>query len=104
MCPLKALLAEAYELELTRVNAARVRIVIPGEPPPGKPKAITYAQVDQILDCLGEQDRLLFLFLSRTGLRISEALGAQWRDLEVGASGAVIVVRRQCLNGELVER
>jgi hypothetical protein len=34
MCPLKALLAEAYELELTRVNAARVRIVIPGEPPP----------------------------------------------------------------------
>jgi integrase len=104
MCPLKALLAEAYELELTRVNAARVRIVIPGEPPATKPKTITYAQVDQILARLGEQDRLLFLFLSRTGLRISEALGAQWRDVEVGATGAVLVVRRQCLNGELVER
>lgn len=104
MCPLKALLAEAYELELTRVNAGRVRIVVPGERPPAKPKAMTYRQVDQVLSHLDERDRLLFHFLSRTGLRISEALGLQWRDIESGPKGSVLLVRRQCLHGVLVDK
>jgi integrase len=93
MCPVKALLAEAYELELTRTDAARVRIVVPGEPPAPKPKALTLAQVDEIRSRVPERDRLLFLLLSRTGLRIGEALGLRWRDLEIGAEGPVLAIR-----------
>jgi integrase len=102
MCPLKAMLAEAYELELTRVNAARVRLVLPGAPQRVEPRTLSRAELGAVLAELGEPDRRLFWTLSLTGLRISEALGLQWRDVERTAA-PVLHVRRQCRSGVLRE-
>lgn len=103
MCPLKALLAEAYELGLTRVDAGRVRIVGREGEEPRAPRILTVVQLDAVLSLLAEPDRRLFGLLSLTGLRISEALGLQWGDLEHRPGGPVLVLRRQCRNGRLRE-
>ena len=42
------MLAEAYELGHTRIDASRVRIVVPGERRM-PPKTITYRQIDMLL-------------------------------------------------------
>jgi integrase len=55
------------------------------------------------LEDLQERDRVLFSFLSRTGVRISEALGAKWEDIGVTADGSVFTVRRQFCRRELRE-
>src|SRR4051795_12800041 len=104
VAPLKGMLAEAYELEIIDTDAARVRVVVPGDVLAHRPRTLTAPQMQAIVDHLAEADRLLFTLLGRTGLRISEALGAQWGDIEQRAGGSVLVVRRQCCNGELRER
>lgn len=104
MCPLKALLAEAYELELLPSNPAKVRVVVPGERSTRTaPKTMTTEEVAAVLKALPERDRLLFTFLSRTGVRISEALGAKWKDIEQTDDGPVFQIRRQHYRGELRE-
>jgi integrase len=103
MTALKAMLAEAYELEVIRTNPARVRIIVPGDRVRSRPRTMSTEQVTAVLEQLSNRDRILFWFLSRTGLRISEALGLQWRDVRDGAGGAVIAVRRQCCAGDLRE-
>src|SRR4051794_4434380 len=45
VAPLKAMLAEAYELEVIDTDAARVRVVIRGDAPAATPKALTADQV-----------------------------------------------------------
>jgi integrase len=96
MCPLKAMLAEAYELGLTRSDVGKVRVVVRDERPRRRaPKTLTRDQVTAVVAELAERDRLLFFFLARTGVRISEALGAQWRDLEQTSEGPVLIVERQ---------
>jgi integrase len=101
MCPLKAMLAEAYELGLARVDAGRVRIVLPDPDEPEPPRVLTAEQLDAVLSLLAEPDRRLFELLSLTGLRISEALGLQWHDLQQRPGGPVLVLRRQCRDGRL---
>lgn len=102
VAPLKALLAEAYELELLPSNPAKVRVVVPGERPTRTaPKHMTTEEVAAVLEALPERDRLLFAFLSRTGVRISEALGAKWKDIEQTDDGPVFQIRRQHYRGEL---
>lgn len=104
LAPLKALLAEAYELELLPSNPARVRVVIPGERSTRRaPKVMTTDEVAAVLRELSDRDRLLFTFLSRTGVRISEALGAKWKDIEQTDDGPVFYIRRQYYRGELRE-
>lgn len=44
--------------------------------------------------------RLLFAVLAQTGLRVSEALGLEWRDVRFGAR-PVLAVERQSYRGEL---
>jgi len=100
LTPLKAMLAEAYELELIRSDAARVRIVIPGERQAKAVKTLSATQIRAVREHVGERDRLLVFLLSRTGVRISEALGLRWRDLRATPEGYVLSVRRQCSDGE----
>lgn len=101
LCPLKAMLAEAYELELIKTNPANVRVVVPGERAIKKPKTMTTEQIATVLQNLPERDRVLFGFLSRTGVRIAEALGAKWGDIEQTDDGPVFTIRRQYYRGEL---
>lgn len=104
VAPLKSLLAEAYELELLPSNPGKVRVIVPGErQASGGPKYMTTEEVAVVLEALSDRDRLLFVFLSRTGVRISEALGAKWKDIEQTEDGPVFHVRRQHYRGELRE-
>jgi hypothetical protein len=41
VCPLKAMLAEAYELEVIKTNPANVRVVVRGGPTTRPPKTMT---------------------------------------------------------------
>jgi len=79
MTPLKAMLAEAYELQLLRTDAVRVSVVVGGgRAPKASPKTATRAQIAALVARLDARDRLLVLVLRWTGLRIAEALGLRW--------------------------
>jgi integrase len=76
--PLRALLATAYEDGLIPHNPT-ARVIVPDKK--RKPKGLTSAQMRKLLDGFSDQsDRDLAFFLAATGCRISEALGATWRD------------------------
>lgn len=55
---------------------------------------LTREQIQAVLAGLKPADRLLFEFLSWTGVRISEALRGAWGDIEQSPEGPVFVVRR----------
>lgn len=100
MTPLKAMLAEAYELEHVAYDIGRVRIIVPASRPASRPKTLDDDQIAAVMRELSEGDRLLFELLRWTGLRISEALGLRWRDVQVDADGAVLTVHRQWHDGD----
>ena len=90
------------------VDASRVRVVVSdrGRARTPKPasKRLTGEQTATILAAIPERYRLLFpLLLACTGLRISEALGLQWQDLEQTPAGPVLKIRRQFYRGKLKE-
>jgi integrase len=104
MTPLKAMLSEAYEFNVTPINAGKVRVIVhadEGRVRRTAPKTLTREQIAAVLDELRERDRLLFYTLARTGLRIGEVLGLKWCDLENTDDGPVLVVGRQHSRGEL---
>jgi integrase len=104
MTPLKAMLAEAYELELLRTDAARVRVIVGGgQTPDAPPKTATREQIYALSAALDPRDRLLVLLLRWTGLRIAEALGLRWHDLCDQGEGPVLLIRRQWQDGGIVE-
>ena len=101
--PLKAMLAEAYELEIIPADAARVRVVVGNERTPTRaPKTMTREQIAMLMTHLDPRDRLLVLLLRWTGLRMAEALGLRWEDLTDSHNGTVLLVRRQWQDGRLV--
>jgi integrase len=102
--PLKAMLAEAYELDVLATDAGRVRVIGGERTPTEVPKTLTREQIATLMEHLDQRDRLLVLLLRWTGLRISEALGLRWDDLRQTDEGAVLLVRRQWQDGRLVER
>lgn len=104
MTPLKAMLAEARELELIGTDPARVRIVVPQREAEGSPKVLDAQQILDVLARIPERHRLLFELLRWTGLRISEALGLQWRDVAELGGGPIVRVRRQCRNGQVLDK
>jgi integrase len=59
------------------------------------PKTLTREQMNRLLAELQPRDRVLFYFLARTGLRIGEALGLKWRDLQSTPGGLVLSIDRQ---------
>ncbi|MGO9790531.1 MAG: tyrosine-type recombinase/integrase [Solirubrobacteraceae bacterium] len=107
LCPLKALLNEAFEDELIATDAGNVRVVVhdaSGQRIEAKPvKTMTREQVAAVLSQIPSHERIVFEFLARTGVRISEALGAKWGDIEQTDSGPVFTIRRQHYRGELRE-
>jgi integrase len=63
-------------------------------------KAMTRAELHRVLAATPERWRLLFELLAKTGLRISEALGLEWADVEFG-SAPRLHVRRHYYRGDL---
>lgn len=107
VAPLKALLSEAYEDGVVTTDAARVRVVVrdrEGRQVKKEVTTMTPEQVAAVLAEIPEGDRVLFLFLARTGVRIGEALGAKWGDLVMADDGPVLQIKRQMYKGVLHER
>jgi integrase len=103
LVPLKAMFATAVDDEdmrsdpTTRVRVNRRRADAEEEP---EVKAMTGDQLARVLDELPEDWRLFFELLAHTGLRVSEALGLDWADLEFGETPR-LKVRRQFYRGTL---
>ena len=64
-----------------------------------KPVPVSAEQVKQILANLGQPERTLTLLVAATGLRISEACGLQWADVDYRNN--MIHVRRGFINGNV---
>lgn len=105
LAPVKALFATAVEDRAlrydpcagVRVNARRTYDPDAEEPA----KALTRAELARLLKEMPGDWRLLFELLAKTGLRISEALGLEWRDLAQANGRPVLRVRRQFVRGTL---
>ena len=62
-------------------------------------QSLTRRELSELMAALPEDRRLFFEFLTHTGLRISEAVGLQWRHIALGASPRVMV-REQLHDGK----
>jgi integrase len=103
--PLRAMFATALEdgLALPRNPCVGLRINrrrAGAEEQPDKPKAMTREQLAHLLAELPERWLLLFELLAKTGLRISEALGLDWQDVEFGSQPR-LRIRRQYYRGDV---
>ena len=97
LAPLKALFATARDDDAIRSNPADgIRVSRRDDSAEEEPeaKAMTLADLARVLAEVPEDWRLLFELLAHTGLRISEQLGLEWRDVEFGARPR-LRVRRQ---------
>jgi integrase len=104
LASMKALLATAVEDGLLRANpSAGVRIGSPvaDEHEDGEQvKALTLEQLARLLDAVPEGwRRLLVATLAQTGLRISEALGLRWADVD--HKRCRLLIRRRVRDGEV---
>lgn len=105
MAPLRACLASAVREGLLRSNPAR-DIDLPHRPTLAdsethESRALTPAQLDALLAALPEPWQLFFWLLAATGLRISEAIALQWRDLHLTRTTPTLQVRRGLVRGRL---
>ena len=66
-------------------------------------KAMTLEELRRVLDKTPEPYRLFFEFLGDTGLRISEALGLNRKDVEFYDLHSFVNVRRQFYRGEVLK-
>ena len=82
---LSAMFATAVEDRLLRSNPIR-GVRIPGDSEEEQAaKALTRAELALVLEALPPNWRLFFELLVHTGLRISEAIGLTWAQLDLGA-------------------
>ena len=98
LAPLRAMFATAVEDGALRHNPATgVRVAGRQDAPPGREvRALTRAELGRLLDQLPAEWRPFFEFLAHTGLRISEAIGLDWADVEFGDKPQVLVRRQDC--------
>lgn len=59
----------------------------------------TASQLAAFIEAVDAQHRLFFEVMAVTGLRVSEATGLQWRDIEADADAACLVVNRAWVRG-----
>ncbi len=103
LAPLKAMYATAVEDGAVRSNpTVNVRIGIGrrADEPGREVRAMTRAELSVVLGHLPEEWQLMFELLAHTGLRISEAIGLTWADVELGRSPRLLVRRQDC-RGEI---
>jgi integrase len=104
LTPLRAMFATALDDGLVSANpCAGIRV---NRRPRGEgeehveAKAMTRVELGRLLAAMPERWLLLFELLAKTGLRISEALGLDWSDVEFGSTPR-LHVRRQFYRGDL---
>lgn len=98
LAPVKAMFAEAVTDGTLRINPTR-EVRIGGradDEDEVEIRALTKAELRRLLDEVPDEWRLFFEFLTHSGLRISEAIGLQWRDVRFGDSPALLVRRQDC--------
>jgi integrase len=103
MAPVKAMYATAVEDGAIRANpTVNVRIGLGrrAQEPGREVRAMTRAELSDVLGHIPEQWRLLFELLAHTGLRISEAIGLTWADVGLGSNPRLLVRRQDC-RGEI---
>lgn len=97
---LSAMFSTAVEDGVIRSNPIhRLRLPAALETPEEKPKAMTRQELALVLGAFPEQWRVFFELLAHTGLRISEAIGLVWENVDLGTRPHV-KVREQFYNGE----
>lgn len=102
LVPLKALLATAFEDGDIRVNpAANVRTAGSGSNSEEgvRTRALTPAQLEIVLAKVPAAHWLPVAMLARTGMRVGELAGLEWRDLDLKARR--LKVNRRWYQGEL---
>jgi integrase len=97
LAPVKAMYATAVEDGTVRFNPTRgLRIGVSRDQEGREVRALTRAELARLLGHLPERWRLLFELLAHTGLRISEAIGLTWADVEFGDRPRLRVRRQDC--------
>lgn len=101
IAPLRAMFATAVEDGALATNpAGAVRVIgRQDEDEERRPKALTREQLATLLAELPEEWRLFFELLAHSGLRVSEAIGLTWADVEFGKRPR-LEIRRQFCRGE----
>lgn len=99
VAPARSCLSTAVREGLVRFNPAR-DMALPNRPKvedgeSEEVRALTREQLATFLQVTPQRHRLLFKFLASTGLRISEAIAVEWRDLKLDGSTPHVEVRRQ---------
>jgi integrase len=88
--PVRALLATAYDDGLIRTNpAANVRVIVPRVA--SKRKRLSAEQTRALLAAMPADHADLAYLLAATGMRISEALAATWRDIGQSTDGRPVL-------------
>ncbi|HXR61447.1 MAG TPA: site-specific integrase [Solirubrobacterales bacterium] len=100
---LSAMFATAVDDNLIRLNpvtGVRIPAALEAEPEDEeKAKALTRVELRTLIASIPTDWRLFFEFLTHTGLRISEAVGLRWEDLDLGERPQVRV-REQVYEGK----
>ncbi len=101
LAPVRALFATAFEDGAVRGNPTTgVRVIGQGEQDESPARALTRDELARLLAALPEDWRLFIEFLAHTGLRISEAIGLRWGDVDLLDVGSRINVERQLCKGK----
>ncbi len=101
--PVRAMLATAVEDGVMAANPASVIRVVSARADWDEPerKALTREELASFFAATPEEWVPFFQLLVQSGLRISEAIGLSWGDLDLEASPATLTVRRQIYRGRV---
>jgi integrase len=101
LAPVKALFATAYEDGAIRSNPTQgLRVSTPEAEQDRQAKAMTREELGLVLAAVSDDWRPFFTFLAQTGVRISEAIGLLWSDMDLGTAPCVRI-ERQNYRGEV---
>ena len=90
---IKSLFSYAWKVDYLEVNAAKV-IPTPGGSDARHERFLEQSEVRKLLAAASPgRDRCLLSLIYATGLRASEALGIDWKDLKPRAQGGQVTVR-----------
>lgn len=104
MAPVKAMFATAVEDEYVRRNpAASVRLstaekIVEDE---DEVRCLSRDQLDAFLAAVEPRWRTFFELLAETGVRISEAIGLQWKHVQLTGSRPEVRIRQRIVRGRL---